>query len=431
VIIVVMLALGLGTLLYLGGRLSRSTLADDARARSRLRLAFKLRAKWRILFVAAQLLALQRIEGVRYPGMYRRLPFDVVALDVPALLAPLACRLGLRVGFYARLRVATLGPVVVVGSYAVLRGTWRSSKLAPVHAFALLVSFCVFLVVSVTVLSSFGCDKIGSDAFLRADYGITCGSSSHTWNTVYALACVLVYPLGVPLSYIYVLWRDRAGLDPIIDGKRARTRERMEAAQIERVANTKLRRSSMLWGPYEPEHYLWEAWECLRRLLTGGLAPLLFPFRPLLQITASLAVALASLKLYVTYKPFAVAADDRLAELLCWLLVLTQLAVLVHEASQRRDAREVGWALLALLVGAFTTGLYLIFVDVRREREALADLVTHSKRKMGRRLSSLRSLSARRSSALDEEVGPKSPRRREAPSFVQVKLCPPPSPGLP
>lgn len=121
-----MLALGLVTLLYLGGRLSRSTLADDARARSRLRLAFKLRAKWRILFVAAQLLALQRIEGVRYPGVYRRLPFDVVAMDVPALLAPLACRLGLRrVGFYARLRVATLGPVVLVVLYAVLRAPYR------------------------------------------------------------------------------------------------------------------------------------------------------------------------------------------------------------------------------------------------------------------------------------------------------------------
>ena len=139
------------------------------------------------------------------------------------------------------------------------------------------------------------------------------------------------------------------------------------------------------------------------------MAPLLFPFRPLLQVAASLAVALAFLELYVTYKPFAVAADDILAELLCWLLVLTQLAVLVHEASQRRDSREVGWALLALLVGAFTTGLYLIYVDVRREREALADLVTHSKRKMGRQLSSLRSLSARRSSAIDEEAGPKSP----------------------
>ena len=85
----------------------------------------------------------------------------------------------------------------------------------------------------------------------------------------------------------------------------------------------------MLWGPYEPQHYLWEVWECIRRLLTGGLAPLLFPFRPVLQIALSLTIALASLKLYVTYKPFSVAADDRLAELLCWILVLTQLAVLV------------------------------------------------------------------------------------------------------
>ena len=115
-------------LLIIGGRVSKSTLADDARARSRLRLAFKLRAKWRILFVAAQLLALQRIEGVRYPGVYRHVPLDALALDVPTLLAPLACRLS------AGVATRTKGDDAGAGAgspLALLKWTTRSAYWHP------------------------------------------------------------------------------------------------------------------------------------------------------------------------------------------------------------------------------------------------------------------------------------------------------------
>ena len=44
---------------------------------------------------------------------------------------------------------------------------------------------------------------------------------------------------------------------------------------------------------------------------------------------------LLSLKAYVGARPFVEAADDRLAEGLCWVLVLTQLAVLLHDANGR------------------------------------------------------------------------------------------------
>ena len=104
------------------------------------------------------------------------------------------------------------------------------------------------------------------------------------------------------------------------------------------------------------------------------------------------------------------AADDRLAELLCWILVLTQLAVLVHEGTYRRDSEAVGWALLGLLVSALATGAYLIYVDVKREREVLKDLMKHQKRALGRRLSSLGSRLGLKAPEEDVDVeGPASP----------------------
>ena len=154
-------------------------------------------------------------RGVRYPGVYRHVPLDAPALDVPTLLAPLACRLSAGVGFYARLRVATLGPPVLVVLYALLKWTTRSASLAPVPAFALLVSFCVFPVVSVTVLQSFGCDVVGSSQYLRADYGVRCGSSQHYWNRAYAIICVFALPARRALFYFYRSEK-RSAADPII-----------------------------------------------------------------------------------------------------------------------------------------------------------------------------------------------------------------------
>ena len=123
------------------------------------------------------------------------------------------------------------------------------------------------------------------------------------------------------------------------------------------------------------------------------------------------------------------AADDRLAELLCWILVLTQLAVLVHEGTYRRDSEAVGWALMGLLVSAPATGAYLIYVDVKREREVLKDLMKHQKRTLGRRLSSLGSRLGLKVPEEDVDVeGPASPlaagRAGSSPPVSRRFLCP-------
>ena len=137
----------------------------------------------------------------------------------------------------------------------------------------------------------------------------------------------------------------------------------------------------MLWGPYEPEFYAWETWEALRRLLSTSVTMLFFPRQPGLQIAFSVVVVLVSLKMYVTFKPFAQDDDDRLAELLCWILLLTQLALLVLVAQDYRGSAPVGATMCALLAAALLSGLYLVVVDVKRERGVLDEiLVAHEER---------------------------------------------------
>ena len=157
----------------------------DAVARNRLRLAFKLRSKWRILFVALQILTMfpAILNDVSYPPAYARFvaPFQIVGLDVPALL-PLSCLTAGTFDYFASLRLMTLGPLVVVAAYGVLfhafqrapslddaflfffpkrrRSERRRISLMPIYSFTLFASFCIFPPTSLTILKCFKCDAV-------------------------------------------------------------------------------------------------------------------------------------------------------------------------------------------------------------------------------------------------------------------------------
>ena len=87
----------------------------------------------------------------------------------------------------------------------------------PVYSFTLFASFCIFPPTSLTILKCFKCDAVFDGAreslFLAADYSIRCGGRAYAQNVAYAGAMVFVYPLGVPLLYLCMLVRHRAGLD--------------------------------------------------------------------------------------------------------------------------------------------------------------------------------------------------------------------------
>ena len=61
------------------------------------------------------------LNDVSYPPAYARFvaPFQIVGLDVPALL-PLSCLTAGTFDYFASLRLMTLGPLVVVAAYGVL-----------------------------------------------------------------------------------------------------------------------------------------------------------------------------------------------------------------------------------------------------------------------------------------------------------------------
>ena len=55
----------------------------------------------------------------------------------------------------------------------------------------------------------FGCQELGPDEEWHADsYAIDCKSDAHTGFKGAALFCIVLYPVGIPLTFLFLLHRD-------------------------------------------------------------------------------------------------------------------------------------------------------------------------------------------------------------------------------
>lgn len=196
------------------------------------------------------------------------------------------------VDFHGRLVVATVGPivcVVVLGATYVFAGrrTPRADvtalrEMRKKHLSALVwLVFLVYSSASSFVFQTFACDRLDDEElengrdYLRADYRIDCDSPRHKAFKVYAGFMILVYPVGIPLFFAYLVFPHRDVL----------TVEETRGDDM-RVAS-----SSALWTPYRPGCFFYELVECARRLLLTGVVVFIFPDTAA-QIAIGLVIAL-------------------------------------------------------------------------------------------------------------------------------------------
>ena len=106
---------------------------------------------------------------------------------------------------------------------------------------ALLFLFIVYPSVSSTVLRMWHCRRIEYKWYLYADYRITCDGSWNAYATIAGVA-FLVYPLGVPLGFLYLLRSNQEAL------------HNESHPDFGRVSA----RFSFLYRSYEPQAWYWE-----------------------------------------------------------------------------------------------------------------------------------------------------------------------------
>jgi hypothetical protein len=255
-------------------------------------------SKLRIPIVAFQIVTQYiSITGLPLPNIYRKFLSwtDVFNLNLGWLLS-LGCFT--QIDFYQNLLIATLGPFVVaaalVATYATVRhrnkvqavNTYTSQRmvvpartsrlekaLAKHYLVFLAMTFLIYSTVSTTVFQTFACGTIDGSAtaktsYLRADYSIQCGTAKHTLYRVYAGFMVIIYFLGIPTLYAWLLWSNRHKLS---------SNNESSVRMLNRNKDVSLRSTIILWKSYTPNMYYWEVVECMRRWLLRGAVVFIAP----------------------------------------------------------------------------------------------------------------------------------------------------------
>ena len=125
----------------------------------------------------------------------------------------------------------------------------------------------------------------------RDDFSVDCDSGKHTFVAVLAVVGIAVYPVGVPVAFWYLLWRDEqqrkpAGTVRRVEVGAAATDKGDSAAHVSAVTGSNARPKrgeqdgeaagsyfSFLRVDYKPKYYYYECVILLEKmLLTGVLA---------------------------------------------------------------------------------------------------------------------------------------------------------------
>ena len=366
-------------------------------------------------------------------------PFAVFALfNVNAFsLLPLDC--AFRPTFFDRLVVSTVLPFLVAaalvcGEKLGCREEIDGNVLDARTAYRLLLlSFAVLPSCAALTFQYFACSRydLGDVAYdapsgrlvredddlwvLYADKSVECHGARHRRWGPYAGLMIAVYPLGVPLLYLALLWRERARLNPSADAMRAHAAKKKKAARRSSSRETaKQRRASMvdmakakvmtaeaqekalafrdtvnalhvahlkfLFEDYRPECYLFPVFEAFRRVALSSLLAL-YADGGAKQLFLGLLFALASHRAYAAASPFVDDDDGKLAEVANAQLVLCFFLCLALYVDKEGDgnAVQVGTtARTVVLCLVFFAGLAVfaayVLVDlvIGRERTEMA-----------------------------------------------------------
>ena len=168
------------------------------------------------------------VVNVTFPDVYQRF-LDAVDLINFELSWAVSAGCVFSFDFHDKLLIVTIGPIVgllLLGiTYVTAASKHRHSEATVRNirhkhvSMVLLVAFLVYSSVSSTVFQMFACEVLDDGSnYLRADYRISCDSSKHKELQIYAGFMILLYPVGIPLLFAGLLFRDRTVLRKTTDG---------------------------------------------------------------------------------------------------------------------------------------------------------------------------------------------------------------------
>lgn len=202
-------------------------------------------------------------------------------IDFTLLLTGATSRCSMQYSHYDILLAATLGPIAMTvllftltlgTAYCLTRELLDTIRRKTISAL-LFFMFTVYPYVSHTILATFWCEQFPCNdttcnlttSALREDYTLSCDpefDAQRSFFEEYAKAMVLIYPVGVVVLYVSLLF---FYYSLILEDSRKKIEDKKDKADVER--KTKLATVSFLIEPYTNRRFWFEAYELLRKLL--------------------------------------------------------------------------------------------------------------------------------------------------------------------
>jgi len=179
-----------------------------------------------------------------------------------------------------RVRAGATSPLEQKIADIEISGQWAS------RAFFILV--LTYLHVSSTIMDVFKCrhfepatDGEHPRVMLEADLSIRCDDSAYMALKLVAIVGTFLYPIGVPVFFVLLLWRERKHLHDSVNQKKY----------------------GFLFGDYVAVYFLWEVWDLGRKLMLSGLL-IFFKRGSVSQLLVAMVIALFALELQLRLMPY-------------------------------------------------------------------------------------------------------------------------------
>ena len=179
----------------------------------------------------------------------------------------------------------------------------------------LIFTYLILPFVTVTIFQTFSCQNAdpdgvntGSNVYMTVDYSVSCSSSKYEFGLIWAVLSVLLYPVGIPLYYFYVLYSAKSD----IMNRNDSTSEIVSAERASRLQPIRL-----LFEFYRPELWYWEVIETAHRLLLTGILVIIMQGSGT-QIIVGTVISMSFLKLYDVCRPYENSKIQVLREICQW-----------------------------------------------------------------------------------------------------------------
>ena len=249
--------------------------------------------------------------------------------------------------YFDMLLAISLTPIAIVALLCSVAAVWKKHRNFLV-TIALAVTYVVLPTVTTAIFGAFPCDVMneGRESYLRADYSLSCLSDRYQALRAYAITLVLLFPLGIPVIYFFILWTRR---------------EKIQQRADVRAQDEGLMMVAFLFESYSPSCWWFEIFETGRRLSLTGVLAAVAP-GTMLQLAAGLFVSVVGLCVYCIVTPYEFSRNNWVAILSNVQVFLVMLASMIMKYNSAENGRDGGEGKEPVSFSGL--GAFLIFVNL-------------------------------------------------------------------